>query len=119
MNLRHRTLQKAAKLSQKLWRVVHRVPLKGMPGLNQACINAAAAAENLYDFQSPANRTGENLMICRVSRNPEVRLTVKFRNRLLREFLPSDLPSKRLACGDRSRKAKFTPTQLSPALIST
>jgi hypothetical protein len=50
MNLRHSTPQKAAKLSQKLWRVVPRVPLEGMPGLDQACINAAAAGEKLYDL---------------------------------------------------------------------
>jgi len=46
---------------------------------DQACINAAAAGEKLYDFRSPAIRTGENSMICGVSPNPEVRLTVKFR----------------------------------------
>ena|SRR5216683_2324687 len=86
MNLRPSTQQKAAKLSQKLWRVVHRVPLEGMPGLDQACINAAAAGEKLYDFPSPTIRTAEYSMICRVSRNPEVRLTVKFRNRTPGEF---------------------------------
>jgi hypothetical protein len=38
MNLRHSTRQKAAKLFQKLWCVVHRVPLEATPGLDQACI---------------------------------------------------------------------------------
>ncbi|SRR5229473_7465501 len=97
MNLRPSTQQKAAKLSQKLWRVVHRVPLEGMPGLDQACINAAAAGEKLYDFPSPTIRTAEYSMICRVSRNPEVRLTVKVSKQNARRILPSDLPSKRFA----------------------
>ena len=97
MNLRHSTLQEAAKLSQRLWRVVHRVPLKDMPALDQACINTIARGEKLSDFPSLAIGSSENAEICRLSRNPEGRLTVKFRSRGPKKLLPSDLPSKMFA----------------------
>jgi hypothetical protein len=64
MKLRHSMRQKAAKSSQKLWRVVRynawdvgdRVPLEGMPALDQACINAMALAKN--SAISQARRSG-------------------------------------------------------------
>jgi hypothetical protein len=86
--------QKAAKRSQKLWRVVRynawdvgdRVPLEGMPALDQACISAMALGEKLSDFPSPAIRSSENSEICRLSCNLEARLTVKFRSRTPRKI---------------------------------
>jgi hypothetical protein len=99
--------QKTAKSSQKRWRVVQynawdvgdRVPLKGMPALDQACINTIALGEKLSDFPSPAIGSSKNVEICRLSRNPEARLPVKYRSRRPKNFLPSDLPSKRFAGG--------------------
>jgi hypothetical protein len=70
-----------------------------MPALDQACINAVAAGENLYDFPSRANLHGGNPVICWLSRIPEARLTVKFKGRTPRKILPSDLPSKPFAWG--------------------
>src|SRR5450432_1272881 len=67
---------------------------KAVPGLDQVCINAAAAGEKLYVFPNPAIQTGEHSVICRLSHIPEARLTVKFRGRTPRTILPSDLPSK-------------------------
>jgi hypothetical protein len=43
-----------------------RVPLEGMPALDQACINAMALGEKLCDFPSPAIRSSENSEICRL-----------------------------------------------------
>src|ERR1700692_477949 len=98
MNLRHSMRQKAAKSSQKLWRIVRynawdvgdRVPLEGMPALDLAYINAVAAGEKLYAFPSQANLRGGNPAFCWLSRIPEARLTVKFRGRTPRKILPSD-----------------------------
>jgi hypothetical protein len=70
-----------------------------MPALDQDCINAVAADEKLYDFPSRAIPRGGNPVICWLSRIPEARLTVKFRNKTPRKILPSDLPSKPFAWG--------------------
>lgn len=56
-----------------------------------------------YDFPNPANRSAEISMICSLSRDPEASLTVKFRSRRPKKFLPSDLPSKQFAGGNRFR----------------
>ncbi|SRR6266436_2462399 len=105
MRLSHSKRQKGAKRSRHLWRVVpegvwgagDRVLLVRMPALDQACINAVAAGEKLYDFLSWAILCGGNPVICWLSRVPEARLTVKFKGRMSRKILPSDLPSKPFA----------------------
>jgi hypothetical protein len=81
------------------WSATDRAPSVRMPALAQTCINTGALDEKLNDFPSPAFRSGENPVICRLWRNPEARLTVKFRRRIRREILPSDLPSKPSAWG--------------------
>ena len=111
MNLSHMKQRIAATRSRDLLRVVRhnasnasdRVPWKGMPESDRACISTTALAEKLSDFPRPAFQSGENPMICRLWHNPEARLTVKFRNTTPRIFLPTDLPSNRFAWGDRCR----------------
>jgi hypothetical protein len=111
MNLHHSMRHKAAKSSQTLWWIVRynawdvgdRLPLEGMPALDQACVNAMALGEKPSDFPSPAIGSSENAEICRLSRNPEGRLTVKFLSKRPKKILPSDLPSKRFARGNRYR----------------
>jgi hypothetical protein len=73
--------------------------LERMPASDQAVISSTTLEGKLNDFPSSAIRTCENTVICRLSRNPEVPLTVKFRDKMHRRFLPSDLPSKRFAWG--------------------
>jgi hypothetical protein len=63
------------------------------------CVNAMALGEKTNDFPSPAIRNSENSEICRLSCNLEARLTVKFRSKMPRKILPSDLPSKEFAWG--------------------
>lgn len=55
------------------------------------------------DFLSQAIRSGEIAFDCRLSRNLEVCVTVKFKNKTPRKFLPSDLPSKSFAGIDACR----------------
>src|SRR6266481_6413378 len=102
MNRSHAKQQIRAKRSRHLWRVVDE-DVRGfgdrslsayMPTSDQACINAVAADEKLYDFPSRANPRGGNPVFCWLSRIPEARLTVKFKGRTPRKILPSDLPSK-------------------------
>jgi hypothetical protein len=105
MNLSHAKQQIPAKRSRHVWRVVHggvwsvsdKVLLARMPALDEACVSATAAGEKLYIFQSPAIGSDANPTICRLWRNLEARLTVKFKGRTPRKILPSDLPSKRFA----------------------
>ncbi len=107
MNLSHAKQQIRAKRSCHLWRVIDedvrgfsdRSLLAYMPTSDQACINAVAAGEKLYDFPSRANLRGGNPVFCWVLSIPEARLTVKFKGRTPREILPSDLPSKPFARG--------------------
>jgi hypothetical protein len=68
-----------------------------VPTSDQACINAVAAGEKLYDFPSRANLRGGNPVFYWLSRIPEARLTVKSKGRTPRKILPSDFPSKRFA----------------------
>jgi hypothetical protein len=82
---------------------VDRVLFIRVPALDQACINAMALGGKLNDFPSPTIRSSENSEICRLSCNLEARLTVKLRNGTPGRFLPSDLPSKPFAWGDRCR----------------
>ena len=87
MNLSHLKQRIAATRSQDLLPdVSDRVPWKGMPESDRACISTTALAEKLSDFPSQAFQSGENPMICRPWHNPEARLTVKFRNTTPRIF---------------------------------
>jgi hypothetical protein len=107
VNLSHAKQQITTKRSRHVWRIVHggvrsvsdKVLLIRMPALDEACVSATAACEKLYIFLNPAIGSDANPAICRLRRNLEARLTVKIRNRPLREFLPSDLPSKPFAWG--------------------
>jgi hypothetical protein len=67
--------------------------------LSHAKQRIAPISGKANDFRRPAIRVAKNSMICGHWRNAEARLTVKFRNSTLRNFLPSDLPSKGFAWG--------------------
>jgi len=80
--------------TRHLWRVVDE-DVRGfgdrslsayMPTSDQACINAVASDEKLYDFPSRVNPRGGNPVFCWLSRIPEARLTVKFKGRTPRKI---------------------------------
>ena len=66
---------------------------------HQACIRDRARDGKPNDFPNSVIRSGKSAVICRLSRIPRISLTVKFRSRTPRNFLPSDLPSNRFAWG--------------------
>jgi hypothetical protein len=75
-----------------------RVLLERMQASDEACAVDVALCEKPYEF-SPTIWSAKNPVICRLLSNFKSGPTVKIRNRMTKKFLPSDLPSKRLAWG--------------------
>jgi hypothetical protein len=69
----------------------------GLRDFDRSLASGFAVDGKLNDFPSSTIQSGKNSVICRVSRVPRIGLTVKFRNRIARRILPSDLPSKPFA----------------------
>jgi hypothetical protein len=111
MNLSHSNRQKTAKRSHELRQVARdhtpglsdRVLLERMQASGVAGAVDVALCENPYDLLSPTIWSAKNSVNCRLLDNFKSGLTVKIRNRTTKKLLPSDLPSKRLAWGDRCR----------------
>jgi hypothetical protein len=107
MNLGHSKRQKTAKRSHELRQVVRdnasglsdRVLLERMQASAEACAVDVALCEKHYELPSPTIWSAKNAVIYRLLSNSKSGLTVKIRNRMTKKFLPSDLPSKRLALG--------------------
>jgi hypothetical protein len=109
MNLGHSKRQKTAKRSHELreavrdnlWGLSDRALLERMPVSDEACAADVAIGGKLYELPNRTIWIAKNSVICGLLRNPKFGLTVKIRNRMTKKFLPSDLPSKRFAWGNR------------------
>ena len=125
MNLGHSMRQKTAKRSNELrqavrdnsWGLSDRVLLERMQASDEACIVDVALCEKPYELPSPTIWSAKNSVICRLLSNLILSLTVKIRHRMAKEFLPSDLPSKPFAWGNRCNRPQYVIFEISVSYV--
>jgi hypothetical protein len=107
MNLSDGKRQKTAKrphaflraVRDNLWGLSDRVLLERVPTSDEPCTVDVAPGEKPYESPSRTIWNAKDPVIFRLFRNLGFSLTVKIWHRMAKRFLPSDLPSKRLAWG--------------------
>jgi hypothetical protein len=77
--------------------------LERMHATDETCAVDVALCKKPYELPSLMTWRAKDPVICRLLSNFKSGLTVKISSRMTKKFLPSDLPSKQFAGGDRCR----------------